>query len=337
MIPLKELRCLLKSAVQAMLLRRNSPFAFRWNITERCLRTCVYCNVDTSKETDELDTKQAKALIDQIASNIIYITISGGEPMLRQDIGEIIGYARDRGIRHIQMVSSGHDISKRIDELSRVSRLVLSIEGSEAVHDMLRGEGSYSEVIEAAGAASKHGIKVCLNAVLMKQNLGEIPFLVKLSSRIKAPITFEPIFQATGSKDMAPFYPSSAEYSKAIEEITRIKNADGALISNSEGSLEFIKSWPEYAPMRCAAGRLFCIIRSDGSLQSCDHINYADMASETQGLNILNAGFDKAVAAIKSPICKGCGCEGSLQLSRIMNLSPSFLSDTRSELARLRE
>jgi len=76
----------------------NAPFLVVWDITHRCNLRCAHCYQDAKKALpDELDTEEAKKVLDELAAaGVVAIAFSGGEPLMRQDIKEIIRYAEEK-------------------------------------------------------------------------------------------------------------------------------------------------------------------------------------------------------------------------------------------------
>ena len=80
----------------------QSPFTIAWEVTRACAYACVHCRADAMHHRDpnELSTDEAKSLIDDLTgfgSPILIFT--GGDPMMRPDLAELISYAAESGLR----------------------------------------------------------------------------------------------------------------------------------------------------------------------------------------------------------------------------------------------
>src|SRR3989339_1445427 len=85
--------------INAKLFNKRVPLAVSWALTYRCNHKCSYCGL-WKKETQELTAGQIFAVIDELAlAGTQYIGFTGGEPLIREDIGEIIKYALSKNIK----------------------------------------------------------------------------------------------------------------------------------------------------------------------------------------------------------------------------------------------
>jgi len=104
-----------------------------WNITGKCNLQCQYC-WDIFKNTAEVDTDQAKSVIDHITEdpcNMLLFT--GGEPLIRDDLFDLIHYSKRHGVKYIKICTNGLLISKRIEEIKAapISEIHISLDSIE--------------------------------------------------------------------------------------------------------------------------------------------------------------------------------------------------------------
>ncbi len=151
-----------------------------WNVTRRCNLKCVHCysgSEDRDYE-DELSFEEGKALIDDLAEfGSPVILFSGGEPLVRRDILDLIRYAAEKGRRAV-LSTNGTLITEalagRLKELG-LSYVGISLDGLEAVHDSFRGvQGTFVRVMRAIGYCKAAGLKVGLRFTINKRNYQEI-------------------------------------------------------------------------------------------------------------------------------------------------------------------
>lgn len=146
-------------------------------LTKRCNLACIHCYANSqrgSKDPDELTTEEIFNIIDQLAelsTNEIFFT--GGEPLMRRDIVDILRYAFDSGIR-VLISTNGMAITEHF--LQKVQDIdfklfQVSLDGPKMVHDSIRGRGSFERAIRAIRLASSY-IKenVCVATVLSSIN-----------------------------------------------------------------------------------------------------------------------------------------------------------------------
>ncbi|HVN96125.1 MAG TPA: 12,18-didecarboxysiroheme deacetylase [Syntrophorhabdaceae bacterium] len=158
-----------------------------WNSTKRCNLRCVHCYARAENEHykgDELSTEEGKKLIDDLSSfGVPVILFSGGEPLLRKDLGELIGYAVQKGMRAV-ISTNGTLIT---EEAARgfakfsLSYIGVSIDGTGSINDAFRGvKGAYDKAIAGIRNARKAGIKTGLRFTINKRNYREVPRIFDL-------------------------------------------------------------------------------------------------------------------------------------------------------------
>ena len=155
-------------------------------ITLSCNLKCKQCDSWKCKNIKELSTEEWKKIIEDLKKWLGYfhLVFTGGEPLLRRDIVELIKFASKLGIT-TSVNTNGIPISKEMaDRLIRsgLDRLNISLDGINAkTHDSLRGKGVFKKVIsniEHLSKKRKH-LKICIDTILMGKNLDEIIRLVK--------------------------------------------------------------------------------------------------------------------------------------------------------------
>jgi 12,18-didecarboxysiroheme deacetylase len=164
-----------------------------WNVTRRCNLKCVHC-YSQSEDLDyqgELSTEDGKALIDDLAEfGSPVILFSGGEPLIRPDILELIEYAATKGLRAV-VSTNGTLISKPVAEKLHeigLSYVGISLDGLESVHDAFRGvRGTFSRVLRSIKHCQDVSLKVGLRFTVNKRNYQDIPGIFDLVEDQKIP------------------------------------------------------------------------------------------------------------------------------------------------------
>lgn len=164
-----------------------------WNCTNTCNLYCKHCYADSKNLVfdDELTTKEAKSFIDDLASfNVPVLLISGGEPLLRKDIFELIDYARSKNIR-CTISTNGTLINKQCAKAikeAKVSYVGISIDGIGARHDVFRGvKGSFDKALQGVRNCLEVGQKVGLRFTMSKYNYDQIDEIFELIIKEKIP------------------------------------------------------------------------------------------------------------------------------------------------------
>jgi MoaA/NifB/PqqE/SkfB family radical SAM enzyme len=313
--------------VSSKLFKRKIPLAIRWQLTNRCTSRCKYCNVWKTKSY-ELTTKQIFNIIDELSKmGTQRISFSGGDPMLRQDIGKIIDYCSKKGIS-TSMNSSGNLIKERINDLKNLDLLKLSLDGPKEIHDSNRCKGSYSKVIEAVETAKKNNLRFTFATTLTKFNINQIDFLLNKGKEYNTVVAFQPLkvlYMGIKMQEINEISPSRRDFKKVIKRLIKEKKKGNKNIRNSIRELYYIYNWPNYKRINCAAGNLFCMIETNGDVIPCDRIYY-----DKKPLNCLKDGFKKAFKNMPNTShCTGCGFCGALELSYLGSFKFDIFKDIK--------
>lgn len=169
------------------------PFLAIWEVTQACDLACVHCRASAqpNRHPMELSTAEGKNLIDQIAEmQVPVFVLTGGDPIKRPDLFELIAHARSMGVR-VSLTPSAtplltRDIVVRLKEAG-LARLAVSMDGaSPATHDAFRGmNGSFARTLDAVRWANEAGLPVQINTTFSRRNIGEIDGLVALIESLK--------------------------------------------------------------------------------------------------------------------------------------------------------
>jgi AdoMet-dependent heme synthase len=159
-----------------------------WEITRNCNLECVHCRAAATKGpyTGELDTKSGFKLLDQMAElGEPIVILTGGEPLLRQDIFEIAKYGTKKNLRMV-MAPNGTLITEKIAEKlidSGIKRISISLDGaSKESHDVFRGvKGAFDGALSGIQHAKNAGIEFQINTTITKTNLDQIPAIQQLA------------------------------------------------------------------------------------------------------------------------------------------------------------
>jgi radical SAM protein with 4Fe4S-binding SPASM domain len=135
-----------------------------WEITLACNARCVHCGSSAgAARPRELTTQEATALVDELASlGCRTITLSGGEPLLREDWPVIARAARGRGMT-VDVITNGLLAAARADAIARagLAGVSFSIDGPAPLHDEMRGvDGALERLLRGAAALKSRGVRI---------------------------------------------------------------------------------------------------------------------------------------------------------------------------------
>ena len=294
------------------------PLYIGWTLTYRCnQKKCLYCMV-WKKKSLELETRQIFKIIGELALlGTKVICFSGGEALVRDDIGKIVDFTRRKGI-NADLNSNGFLVEEKKSQLKGVRILTLSLDGPEKIHDRLRGKGSYRRVLGALDAARKNKTQVYFRAVLSKVNAGYIGALLDIAREHKVEVVFQPSMpKIYGLDAVNPVAPSGRVYQKMICELIARKNSGEGQIFNSLPMLEYFRKWPRPPKICCASGKIMFGIKPDGMLYPC---TWGRDPAEMQGCDCLSLGVREAIRRLPVACCSGCGNASSLEFNYRLSL-----------------
>jgi radical SAM protein len=191
-----KLKC---SAKEAAGMERNPrvnfderPFVAIWETTQACDLACVHCRAcaQPGRNPLELSTSEAKRLIDEIsAMEVPVFVLTGGDPLKRPDIFELVRYAADHKVR-ISLTPSATPLLTRenIVQLKDcgLARLAVSLDGPTAkIHDAFRGvRGSYDWTLNAVKWARQVDLPVQVNTTITRHNLSQLDDTIALLKQL---------------------------------------------------------------------------------------------------------------------------------------------------------
>jgi len=212
MINISKLYCGLSGQSDDLRYHRAGSFGpvVVYNCTERCNLRCLHCYSSSRDRSggEELSTDQAKKMLSQLTEvNCPVVLFSGGEPLLRDDLFELLAEAKRLGLRTV-ISSNGTLIdataARQLADIG-VSYVGISIDGIEAFHDKFRQvPGCFKAAMKGIENCQKAGIKTGLRFTITKANAEQIPavFDIAASNDVKR-ICFYHLVKAGRAKELA--------------------------------------------------------------------------------------------------------------------------------------
>lgn len=251
------------------------PYTLVAELTYRCPLRCVYCSnpIEFALLRDELSTDDWRRTFSEAAElGVIQVHLSGGEPMLRDDLEQLIRHARTCDL-YTNLITGGTLLDE--DKLRRfrdagLEHIQLSIQGaSPEIADRVAGVGSHREKLEVAGLITAAGFPFTLNVVIHRLNIAEIPELIRLAHDLGAQRLelANTQFYAWGAENRRALMPTHEQYLRA-EEIAI------AAIPKYRGKLEIVFVQNDYLsgePKPCMGGwgRSYMCINPVGEVLPC--------------------------------------------------------------------
>ena len=252
------------------------PIAALAEITHRCPLQCPYCSnpIDLERASAELSTQAWKCLIEEMPGlGVLQIHFSGGEPLVRKDLVDLVGHATAVGL-YTNLITSGVMLDREKLEMLALAGLChvqISVQGAEeSGADAIAGfRGAHRKKLEAARLVREIGLPLTVNAVVHRQNLQHLPRLIDMAVDLGAARLEVAHVQylGWGLKNRAALIPTMAQF----EESTRIVEAAQERL---KGTLVIDYVIPDYyavRPKKCMGGwgQRFFNITPSGKVLPC--------------------------------------------------------------------
>jgi radical SAM protein with 4Fe4S-binding SPASM domain len=259
------------------------PLVVSWNVTRKCNLKCPHCYINATNEElkNELSTEEAKMLIDQISEvSRPLLILSGGEPLLRQDVFELIRYGTEKGLR-MGLGSNGVLIDEATaTKLKEAGVKTVSISLDSSIperHDEFRGvSGSWKKAVSAIKALRENGVLVQVNTTVTQQNYGEIDEIMSLAEQLGVE-NFHLFFLVPTGRGAKIADISPAMYEGMIKT-TFAKTAKHKLNVRPSCAPQFMRIAKDMRlDMRqwirgCIAGLYYCRVYPNGEITPCPYL-----------------------------------------------------------------
>ena len=254
------------------------PFFVQYSLLNGCNARCVYCN-SPNRDDPQLPTAEHRRILAEFARlGTVRIKFLGGEPLLRQDIGELIEEVRRLGMRSA-MVTNGFLIPEKMEVVRQLDELVISLDGNESAHDRQRGSGTWKRVMRAVDLCAAEGIDFFLSAVVTVESASEVNWLLETARRFGVMVNFQiPQFnEEMYGKGARAWMPAPEEIRAILARIIAAKKA-GAPVLFTTRSYRHTLGWVDFSQERverpgeispCTAGRYFLQMDPNGDIYPC--------------------------------------------------------------------
>ncbi len=287
---------------QAWGTRKRIPLYVGLFITQRCNLKCIYCFPDSPvrQREKEFSKDEIFRIVDELYRlGTRYITLLGGEPLIRKDFGDIVDYIVKKRIL-TETGTNGYFTEQNLEALKKLSLVCHSIDGNQEEHDKNRGKGSHKKVIESLELCIANKIPVQLRAVFTRNNVGSLEYLLKLAQKCKSSL---------GLAEQAVLKTKDAEYVLTTSELRqfwkKVKDykQKGYPVDKSFMLLDKIIEYPlefpidkifvsgeklpsNYQYAKCSISQGYMFLDSDGMLYPCARLfgKFGKSIYETGGI-----------------------------------------------------
>jgi radical SAM protein with 4Fe4S-binding SPASM domain len=277
------------------------PYVISWNLTYRCNLACEHCYLDAGgkpavdtpafADRSELDTAACLKVVDEIAAFAPdgLLILTGGEPLLRRDIVEIIRYAAAREL-WVVVGTNGVKITENLAAILQregVRGLSLSLDAlDETRHDAFRRvTGAFRNTVEGARILARAGLPFIVQTTVGSHNVRELEAIAdfaygELGARVWNLYFLVPTGRGAHVSDLA-----DAEYDRVLGELAVIqKKFAGKMLVNAKCAPHYVRILQAEDPQSpflkgyadgaggCPAGTHYMGIRPNGDVTPCPYL-----------------------------------------------------------------
>jgi radical SAM protein len=211
----------------------QAPFTIAWEVTRACAYACVHCRANAQPQRDprELTTAEGKALIERLAAfgNNPILIFTGGDPLMRPDVFELIAYATEQGLRcSLTPTATALPTHERLEKARQagIRRVALSLDAPRPeVHDHFRQvKGSWQRTMDILHRAHEAGLSVQVNTTVAKHNIGILPEMVPFIQEVGA-VQWSVFFLVPTGRAMAAQMVSAEQHEQAFNWLYDLSQA----------------------------------------------------------------------------------------------------------------
>jgi len=275
----------------------NDLYIIAINLTRRCNLACDHCYMDAETREcggdGELSTAEVKGLLDQICSrsNETMVVLTGGEPLLRRDLEELIAHGSQLGLSMVVGTNGVLLDEERVIALKAASAMGMGISLDSldpAHHDAFRGcSGSWEKTLNGMEACRKHELPFQVHFSVTEQNAHEIDSMIGFAKEVGAHVLNVFFLVCTGrGESMSDITP--ARYEQVLHQLVEAQQQTNDLIIRARCAPHYKRVAYQLDPQSpltraqgyegggCLAGIHYCRITPEGGVTACPYIPIED-------------------------------------------------------------
>jgi radical SAM protein with 4Fe4S-binding SPASM domain len=268
-----------------------------FEITYKCNLKCAFCyngwkdKSNRYKPEPEMNLEQYETVLDRLPTSKRYV-LSGGEPLLRKDLFDIVDLMRTRA-DHVSVLTSGVDITDKIARGfgKRYVRAQFPIHGIRGKHDKITGrKGTFDRLIDGITKIREHGGQYSTSTVVTKANIKDLEdileFSVAMGSKYLYLIRFLPGGQGSDRNDLLLTQKEIKKSYDVLEKVCKYYGLRGGIGVPNLPCIIKVKRYKHIDFNVCLAGKNWFAVDPSGNLRICNH-------SPTKYGNLLETPFEE--------------------------------------------
>lgn len=262
-----------------------TPLVVTLELTNQCNLRCRHCYASAGEKLEnELSLDEIKQLLRELSqAGTVEVEFSGGEPLLRPDLFEIIEYAEGLDFS-VVLITNGtlvdRETARTLGSLG-LKHVQVSLDGLKENHDYLRGDGTYEAVLESVRLLAGEGVSVAVRTTVTRRNVGELEEVADLAVSMGASklgfVRFFPAGRGMAYKEELMLDTEEIMlFCRSIERVREKYKDELEISADPCGFFDedmFKKILRGGSPL-CSCGKTWCIIKPNGIVSPCDVITF---------------------------------------------------------------
>ncbi len=270
------------------------PLALHLEVVAACNLTCSHCFAGSLPRKEKpLSLAELDGLFAQMASlGTFRLGLTGGEPLLRKDIFEIIDLATSHGLCPC-LTTNGLLITEEIAKEFGKRELVwlnVSLEGATSqTNDQVRGEGTFDRVIDKLALLGQHA-RFTLAFTIMRSNAHEVQQCAELAAKVGAhTAVFRPLYPVGQARHNLELMPTFEDYRSALEVLSGLQETSAFDLCNVDPFSPLAREDSQPVVFQnhgCGAGNLVCSVSVSGDVNPCSFLGSAFVADNLRNKSL---------------------------------------------------
>jgi MoaA/NifB/PqqE/SkfB family radical SAM enzyme len=295
------------------------PLMVTLSLTDRCNFRCEYCKLP-ELDRDEMSTADWIRAIDELAdAGMQRVSLMGGEPLVRKDIGVLIDHLKARGI-NTAMNTNGWMVPKRIADVEKLDLICVTLDGPPEVHDLQRHKGSQVRALKAIELLRSMGKNVVTMTVMTSRGINTVDYVLEKARELGVRSFFQLVHDSEGDpdKDIGAGISESRITDVALHLLRR--KDEGWPVGPSRTYLRALAGEGGQGVRRlhscneCYASRYYLAITPQGDVIACP------LTFREKSFNGREVGFLEAFKRLGQPQASGCACYPTQELNYMLGL-----------------
>jgi radical SAM protein with 4Fe4S-binding SPASM domain len=295
------------------------PLALHLEVVASCNLKCQHCFAGPLPRRDRpLTLDELDGLFASVARvGTFRLGLTGGEPLLRRDLFDVIDLALDHGLCPC-VTTNGLLIDERVArEFGRreLAWLNVSLEGARPeTNDLVRGPGTFDRVVEKLAILARH-TKFTLAFTIMRTNVDEVQACADLAARVGAhTAVFRPLYPVGVAREHLDLMPTFQQYGQALDRLAEAATGGGYDVRDIDPFSPRARQERQavvHQNLGCGAGNLVCSVSVSGDVNPCSFLGRDYVAANIRDRSLEDIwhnsqGFRDIRALPGGNTCGGC-------------------------------